>query len=328
MNHRIFCLIALVTGILLAGAGPSGAAAFNKDSDVPVLVSFKVTPTTFKINRINLLKITFQFRDDGINLKDGYICWGVKYEKAGGSSGSSRFQASLRPESGPRLPPSGPLIKYFAYPFQLSFFSRASGSFSFYSSFLAEDCDQIRFSDIRMYDKRGNQSNFWPDVVLAREAGPAGEKQGYKVGQKAYDFTLFDKNNRKLTLSNYRGKVVLIDFSTMWCPVCIDEGHHLEQLYQAYKKRGFIVISAISEDDDKELPTLADLKLWASRNQMTFPVIADPNYYVNRIYYGSTQVVRIPYNVIIDRLGRIALKVVGYDSARHIKIENKIKSLL
>ena len=76
------------------------------------------------------------------------------------------------------------------------------------------------------------------------------------------------------------------------------------------------------------MPTPADLRLWASRNQMTFPVVADPIYYVNAYYYGTHESMIIPYNVILDRQGRIALKVVGYDAARHTKIENKIKALL
>jgi peroxiredoxin len=322
------CLIALVAGVFLAGAGPAWAASRNSASDIPVLSSFKVTPMTFKINRINLLKITFQFQDAGRNLKGGYICWGIGYESAGGASRPVSSPPRPRKLSGAMPLSVGPLPNYFAFPFLASQFSNASGSFSFYSSFLAENCGQIRFYNIRMFDKAGNESNVLPDVVLSRAAGPAGEKQGRQVGQLAYDFTLFDKTNRKLTLSSFRGKVVLIDFSTMYCPACIEEGHHLEQLYQAYKAQGLVIISAISENDDREIPAPADLRLWASRNQLTFPVIADPNYWVNKYYYGKGETVSIPYNVIIDRQGRIALKVVGYDSARHTKIENKIQSLL
>lgn len=328
MKQRDFCMMILVAGVLLAVAGPIGAASPTNASDVPVLVSFKVTPMTFKINRINLLKIDFQFQDAGKNLKGGYICWTIEYEKTGAFPHAILSRSPLHMESGARPVFLGPLPKYFAYPFVTSQFSNASGSCTFYSSFLAENCDQIRFRNPRLYDKALNESNLWPDVVLAREAGAAGEKQGYKVGQKAYDFTLFDKNNKKLTLSKYRGKVVLIDFSTTWCPACIDEGHNLERLYQTYKNQGFVVISAISQGDDKEIPSLADLKLWANRNKMTFPIIADPNYHVNRIYEGLTEGVQVPYNVIIDRQGRIALRVAGYDAARHTKIENKIKSLL
>jgi peroxiredoxin len=335
MKHRLNILASVIifAAVVLAFAAQSASASQRSSpsaaaADIPVITSFKVSPSTFKINRINLLKITLGFRDDSANLTLGYIIWSIRYDKAAASPGTARTQLGPAQASMPRLPLSGPLPYFFAFPFESSYFSRASGTFTFYASFLAENCEQLRFIGIRMYDKAGNVSADWPDVVLTREAGPAGEKQGYKVGQKAYDFTLFDKTNRKVTLSNYRGKVVLIDFSTTYCPACIEEAHHLEQLYQTYKNRGFIILSAISLNDQMRLPSPADLRLWASRNKMTFPVIGDPNYKVNSIYAGFPNVWEIPYNVIIDRQGRIALKVIGYDATLHKQIENKIKSLL
>jgi len=321
MNRRIVHLFSI---LILASIVRAESAA----SDTPALVSFRVTPTTFKINRINLFKFTFQFRDDGKNLLGGYICWNIVYEKKSGGAPAIRLvrPAGLKPGASPLS--GGPLPDYFAHPFDYSVFSNATGSFSFYASFLAENCDTIRFEAPRIRDKAGNVSADGPDVILTRETGPAGEKQGYKVGQKAYDFTLFDKDKRRVTLTNYRGKVVLIDFSTMYCPACQEEGRHLEQLYQAYKAQGLIILSAISLDDYKNVPTFVDLKLWASRNRMTFPVIGDPHYAVHKIYTGFASSLSIPYNIVIDRLGKIALKVAGYTSAIHTQLENKIKSLL
>jgi len=56
------------------------------------------------------------------------------------------------------------------------------------------------------------------------------------IGFQAPDFTLADLNGQKVSLSDYEGKVILIDFWATWCPPCKDSIPFLESLYQRYKE--------------------------------------------------------------------------------------------
>lgn len=72
-----------------------------------------------------------------------------------------------------------------------------------------------------------------------------------RVGNKAPDFIVNDINGKKIQLSDYRGKYVLLDFWASWCSPCIQAIPHLKTLYSNYKSKDFEIIG-ISCDDSKE----------------------------------------------------------------------------
>ena len=71
-----------------------------------------------------------------------------------------------------------------------------------------------------------------------------------KAGNKALDFTLPDVNDNDLSLSDYKGQLVLIEFWASWCPYCQAENPVLVMLHNAYKNKGFNILG-ISLDTDK-----------------------------------------------------------------------------
>ena len=135
--------------------------------------------------------------------------------------------------------------------------------------------------------------------------------------QTAPDFALKDINGKTVHLSDYRGKVVLLDFWATWCGPCKLEIPWFMQFERKYKDRGFAVLG-VSMDDDG----------W----QSVKPFIQDigVNYRVvmgderTGDLYGGIEA--LPTAFLIDREGRVAIQHVGLSSRK--EFEDGIEKLL
>lgn len=150
---------------------------------------------------------------------------------------------------------------------------------------------------------------------------PSG-KGGTKIGERAADFTLRDQNGEEVSLSEFEGKVILLDISTMWCGGCKVEAADAERLYGSMKDDGLIIINVLCENEKRRPATESDCARWARKYHLTFPVLADTTDSVSRRYNNTGY---IPLNVIIDRDMVIRYKKPGYNKD---EIETKIRELL
>lgn len=75
---------------------------------------------------------------------------------------------------------------------------------------------------------------------------------GPREAGKAPDFTLTGYDGRRVTLSQLRGKVVIINFWASWCPPCREEAAYLEQTWRKYRDRGVVFIGVDWVDTEKE----------------------------------------------------------------------------
>jgi peroxiredoxin len=122
----------------------------------------------------------------------------------------------------------------------------------------------------------------------------------------AGDFIAQDMHGKPVRFSTFgTKKVVLLNFWATWCPPCRKEMPAMEQLYQANKDRGLIVV-AVSQDQ----APLAAVRSFAEELKLSFPVWHDRDVLVGRQY----SVPGVPTSYLIGRDGRIAYKVLGeYD---------------
>ena len=136
-------------------------------------------------------------------------------------------------------------------------------------------------------------------------------------GSPAPGFTLKDLSGRSFSLSDTRGKVVILDFWATWCPPCRMEIPHFQALYEEYKDEGLVVVGIALDRGGA-----AAVKPFIESNGVSYPIlIGDQNVQAS---YGGIR--GIPTTFIIDRHGRIMEKLVGYRSKE--VFESKIKDLL
>ncbi len=135
-------------------------------------------------------------------------------------------------------------------------------------------------------------------------SGEAGEslKAGVEVGDLAPDFRIKKLGGGEVALTDYRGKVVLINFWATWCGPCKAEMPSMEALYTDYPRDDFEIL-AVSIDIDPNAP----VKTFIEDFGFTFPVLLDDAFEVN----GRYQVRVVPTSIVIDRKGVVTHRLLG-----------------
>ncbi|GAG07168.1 unnamed protein product, partial [marine sediment metagenome] len=136
-------------------------------------------------------------------------------------------------------------------------------------------------------------------------------------GKPAPAFTLQDLNGKNVSLSDFRGKVVVLDFWATWCPPCVKEIPHFIELYEQYKDKGFEIVG-ISLDR----AGISVVKSFVQKYQIKYPIMMTDGR-VDKAFGGIPS---IPTTFLIDSAGNISKKYVGYNSKA--VFEADIKKLL
>jgi cytochrome c biogenesis protein CcmG, thiol:disulfide interchange protein DsbE len=120
------------------------------------------------------------------------------------------------------------------------------------------------------------------------------------IGDTAPDFTLQD-SDRKVTLSDYRGQVVVLNIWASWCPPCVEETPALVAMQQRLKDKG-VTIVAVSIDEDNDA-----YHRFLKEHGVNFVTVRDPDRKTANLYgtFGW------PETYIIDRKGVIRRKFIG-----------------
>jgi thiol-disulfide isomerase/thioredoxin len=136
------------------------------------------------------------------------------------------------------------------------------------------------------------------------------------VGGLAADFTLNTPEGKPLSLSSFRGKIVLLDFWASWCGPCRRENPNVVKAYQRFKDKGFDILSvSLDKEKDAWVKAIAD-------DHLTWNHVSDLKFWDNAaaVKYG---VQSIPFAVLIDKEGKIIAK-----NLRGEELEKKLAELL
>jgi len=124
------------------------------------------------------------------------------------------------------------------------------------------------------------------------------------IGKQAPDFTLPTLDGKEVSLSQFRGQPVLINFWATWCIPCRDEMPELVRAYEAHKSEGFVVLGLNLTYSD----SVPGVQAFASEFNITFPVLLDQEAVVAGKVY---QIPGLPTSVFIKRDGTIERIQVG-----------------
>ncbi|RMH65436.1 MAG: TlpA family protein disulfide reductase [Calditrichaeota bacterium] len=136
------------------------------------------------------------------------------------------------------------------------------------------------------------------------------------LAKKAPDFTFKSLDGKEVSLSDYKGKVVLVNFWATWCGPCIGEMPDLNKLYQAYKDKGFQILGLAVSSRPNDIPKKV------KQTGVTYPILLNAEPAVAKFGgFGA-----IPQTFIIDQNGTIVHSVTG--SRGYEDFEKMIKPLL
>src|SRR5580693_2934342 len=131
-------------------------------------------------------------------------------------------------------------------------------------------------------------------------------------------FSLASRSGGDVSLAQYKGQVVMLNFWASWCGPCRQEMPLLESIYKKYNRMGFTLIGVNVEPDSNAA------NQWLKQTPVSFPVLYDKDSKVSRMYDVSG----MPSTVIIDRKGNLRFLHHGYKPGDESEYLNSIRTLI
>jgi thiol-disulfide isomerase/thioredoxin len=130
------------------------------------------------------------------------------------------------------------------------------------------------------------------------------------VGAPAPNFTSYDLGGKKVSLSDFASRPVLLTFWATWCTVCKDELPALQSLEQRYASSGLAVLAVNYRETDN-----VRMRQYLAGINVTLPSVIDPGASIAAAYGVD---IGLPVNVLVDKSGRVARIMVGETSMTSI----------
>ena len=117
----------------------------------------------------------------------------------------------------------------------------------------------------------------------------------------ATELNLQDMNGKAVNLSDYKGKVIILDFFATWCPPCKQEIPDFVELQKEYGDQGFTMIGV-------SLSGASDMRKFASRHGINYPVLMDSR----KVQAAYGPVRSIPTTLVLDQNMNVVKQYIGY----------------
>jgi peroxiredoxin len=151
----------------------------------------------------------------------------------------------------------------------------------------------------RRYQSLGKNAKegFYGKIIKQQIA----DKKTGAIGSEAIDFTQADTEGKKVSLSSFRGKYVLVDFWASWCRPCREENPNVVNAYNKFKDKNFTVLG-VSLDNNRQ-PWLKAIK----NDNLVWTQVSDLKGWYNEAA-AKYKIESIPQNLLIDPSGKIIAK--------------------
>ncbi len=159
-------------------------------------------------------------------------------------------------------------------------------------------------------------------MIAARDrsgSSTQGQIPAPQAGFLAPDFTLTTLEGETVSLSDFRGQAVLVNYWATWCPPCKAEMPAMQRTYEAYRDQGFVVLAVNATNQD----ALADVEAFVREYGLTFPVLLDESGSMGALY----RVNALPTSFFIRPDGVIEEVVIGGPMSEAL-ISTRIETLL
>lgn len=141
-----------------------------------------------------------------------------------------------------------------------------------------------------------------------------------KEGEMAPDFSFETAPGKTQKLSDFKGKVVWINFFATWCPPCRKELPHLQQeVYDKYAENDDFILIILGREHSWD-----EINKFKKEQGFTMPFYPDPKRKAFALYAQQN----IPRNFIINKDGKIVHSSIGFNEADFAKIKTKVAQLL
>lgn len=173
-------------------------------------------------------------------------------------------------------------------------------------------------------NKQTSETQETPQEVVEKKDSVVVYEHDYlvKVGDVAPDFTLNYTDGKEFTLSQMRGKVVMLQFTASWCGICHNEMPHIESdIWQRHKDNSDFVLVGVDREETKDI-----VEAYTKKLGTTYPMLLDDKGDVFASY--AVRKSGITRNVLIDRDGRIVMLTRRYVEPEFKQLVSTIDSLL
>ncbi|MGP1361650.1 MAG: TlpA family protein disulfide reductase [Candidatus Fimenecus sp.] len=126
--------------------------------------------------------------------------------------------------------------------------------------------------------------------------------------EKAPDFKITDMNGKEVSLSEFFGKPIVLNFWASWCPPCKAEMPHFQKAFKENPDVQFIMVNASYNDSE------SSVKSFLENGGYTFPVLTDKRGLAFRAYNVSS----LPTTYFIDKNGKVVSHTVGMLSEQRL----------
>ena len=155
------------------------------------------------------------------------------------------------------------------------------------------------------------------------------DNRGYIVSlnEQAPNFMLPLNEHELFELEQYKGKVIMIQFTASWCSVCMKEMPFLEkEIWQKHQENNEFILLGLAKDTKKRPQNEEQIEFMINRTGVSYPIVRDINSKIFNLF--AEEKAGVTRNIIIDKNGNIAFMTRLFERGEFNEMKKVINELL